>query len=290
MSALLLVAAHYRRDPRRGEIAGWLFLGLVTFGLASTSAFTRWPHHFVFPALFLVLALARALDLGGRWAGVVAGILVFVLWASLAVRWSSAVYPRDSTPGKDELLSFVREKGLDRDMFQVHSSWGTYYVAQLFGDPERMVVFVKGIPDDSRQLKEVACLARERGRRLLLISSRRWRRIQTSQVDDVLSRPAQTWRFGGWWAVAYETDGVEGCGSSVDPPAERATVGVLREDAERRPRSGLHVQLSPLWYAHPTEVIPASDPFTLRAPRVLTSPVPSRSDRAGPGHAPRQLR
>jgi hypothetical protein len=211
LSALLLVAVLSRRDPRRGEIAGWLLLGLVTFGVASTSAFTRWPHHFVFPALFLVLALARALDLSGRWMRLVAAALVLVVWASLGLRWSSAVYPRDSSPSKDELLSFVGARGLDRDTLQVHTSWGTYYVAQLFGDPERMVVFVKGISDDPRQLKEVACLARERGRRLLLISSRRWLRIQTALVDDVLGRPAQTWRFGDWWAVAYETDGVEGC-------------------------------------------------------------------------------
>jgi hypothetical protein len=235
LSALLLVMALSRRDPRRGEIAGWLLLGLFTFGLASTSAFTRWPHHFVFPALFLVLALARTLDLSGRSVRVVAAVLVVLFWASLALRWSNAVYPRDSSPGKDELLSFVRERGLDRDTLQVHASWGTYYLAQLFGDPERMVVFVKGIPDDRRQLKEVACLARERGRRLLLISSRRWLRIQTSLVDDVLGRPAQTWRFGGWWAVAYETDGVEGCGSSPTLRREPRPSPLPREAAARLP-------------------------------------------------------
>jgi hypothetical protein len=222
LGALLLGAALSRRHPRRGEIGGWLILGLVTFGLASTSAFTRWPHHFAFPALFLVLGLAQALDQSRRSVQVVVAVLVIVVWGSLALRWPGAVYPRDSTPGKDELLSFVREKGLDRDTFQVHSSWGTYYIAQLFGDPDRMVVFVKGIPDDPRQLKEVACLARERGRRLLLLSSRRWRRIQTPVVDEVLGRPAQTWRFGGWWAVAYETDGVEGCSSVDDPGTEDA--------------------------------------------------------------------
>jgi hypothetical protein len=211
LSALLLVGALSRRDAGRREIAGWLLLGLVTFGLASTSAFTRWPHHFVFPALFAVLALARAFALMGRSARVVATGLVVVVWASLGLRWSSASYPRDSSPGKDQLLSFVREKGLDRETLQVHSSWGTYYVAQLFGDPERMVVFVKGIPDDRGQLREVACLAREHGRPVLLTSSRRWPRIQTAVVDDVLGRPARTWRFGDWWAVVYETDGVEGC-------------------------------------------------------------------------------
>jgi hypothetical protein len=219
LGALILVAGLFRRDPRRGEIAGWVILGLVTFGLAVTSAFTRWPHHFVFPALFLVLALALALDVSGRPTLVVATALLVLLWASVALRWPSAAYPRDSSPAKDELLAFVRERGLDRDTLQVHASWGTYYTAQLFGDPGRMVVFVKGISDDPHQLQEIACLARERGRRLLLISSRRWPRLQTKHVDDILGRPAQTWRFGGWWAVAYETDGAEGC--SPAQPANR---------------------------------------------------------------------
>ncbi|MGD8894504.1 MAG: hypothetical protein PVJ73_00565 [Acidobacteriota bacterium] len=222
LCALILLGGLSRRGPRRAEIAGWIVLALVTFVLAATSAFTRWPHHFIFPALFLVLALALALDGSPRLARLVATALVVVLWASLALRWPSATYPRDSSPGKDELLSFVRGRGLDQNTFQVHSSWGTYYTAQLFGHPERMVVFVKGIPDDREQLQEVSCLAREHGRRLLLVSSRRWPRLQTDNVSGILGRPAQTWRFGDWWAVAYETDGVEGCSPSAGPSDESA--------------------------------------------------------------------
>jgi hypothetical protein len=217
LSVSILAAGLSRRGPRRREITGWLILGLVTFGLAATSAFTRWPHHFAFPALFLVLALALALDACGSPPRLVATALVAVLWTSLALRWPDAEYPRDSSPGKDELLAFVRERALDRDTFQVHASWGTYYIAQLFGNPRRVVVFVKGISDDPRQLQQVACLARGRGRRLLLISSRRWPRVETTHVDAILGRPDQTWRFGEWWAVAYLTSGVEGCPASPRP-------------------------------------------------------------------------
>jgi hypothetical protein len=217
LSASILAAGLSRRGPRGREVARWLLLGLVTFGLAATSAFTRWPHHFAFPALFLILALALALDASGPWTRLVAVALVAVLWTSLALRWPSAEYPRDSSPGKDELLAFVRERGLDRDVFQVHASWGTYYIAQLFGHPRRVVVFVKGISDDPRQLQQVACLSRDRDRRLLLVSSRRWPRLQTAHVDAILGRPEQTWRFGDWWAVAYETSGVEGCRTIARP-------------------------------------------------------------------------
>ena len=211
LSGLLLLAGLARARGRRREIAGWALVGLVTFALASTSAFTRWPHHFVFPVLFLVLALAVSLHVGGRAVMGAVAALVLVLWVSLALRWPGATFPRDSSPGKDELLAFVRTRGLDREMLQVHSSWGTYYIAQLFGDPERMAVFVKGIPDDPRQLREVSCLARERGRPVLLISARDWPRLQFPHVDEILGRPSRTWRFGEWWAVAYDTGDVE-CG------------------------------------------------------------------------------
>ena len=211
LSGLLLLAGLARAHERRREIAGWALVGLVTFALASTSAFTQWPHHFAFPVLFLVLALAVSLQVGGRAVIGAAAALVFVLWMSLGFRWPDATFPRDSSPGKDELLAFVRTRGLDREMLQVHSSWGTYYIAQLFGDPERMAVFVKGIPDDPRQLREVSCLARERGRPVLLISARDWSRLQSPHVDEILGRPSRTWRFGEWWAVAYDTRDVE-CG------------------------------------------------------------------------------
>jgi hypothetical protein len=213
LSGLLLLAGLARAHERRREIAGWALLGLVTFALASTSAFTQWPHHFAFPVLFLVLALAVSLQVGGRAVMGAAAALVLVLWVSLALRLPDATFPRESSPGKDELLAFVRTRGLDREMLQVHSSWGTYYIAQLFGDPERMAVFVKGIPDDPRQLREVSCLARERGRPVLLISARDWSRLQSPHVDEILGRPSRTWRFGEWWAVAYDTGDVE-CGSA----------------------------------------------------------------------------
>jgi hypothetical protein len=216
LGVVILVVALRRPGSRRREIVGWLLLGVVTFGLASTSGFTQWPHHFAFPAVFLILALAGALQDTGRpvWAAAVVGVVV--VWLSLGLRWPGAVHPRGSSPEKDALLTFVRAEGLDRETLQVHSSWGTYYMAQLFGDRDRMVVFVKGIPDDAVQLREVACLAWQHGRRVLLISARRWSRIQTPTVTEILGRPGQTWRFGGWWAVAYDADRPEGCGSVAE--------------------------------------------------------------------------
>ena len=202
--ALGVVAAGMRR-PRRGEVAAWAALAVATFGVASSSRFSQWPHHFFFPLLLLVLGLAVALDGLGRRARVAVAIAAALFWATLVVRWPAAGVPTSASFAKDEMLRTLRARGRDRDTFQVHASWGTYYIAQLFGDPDRIVVYLKGVSDDQGLLAEVCALAAERHRPLLLVSSRRWDRLQTAAVAGTLGPPDRTWRFGDWWAVEYET-------------------------------------------------------------------------------------
>ena len=171
----------------------------------ASSGYSQWPHHFAFPLLLLVFALAVGLDALPARGRLAAAAVVAVFWATLGARLPSAVYPVDSSPDKDRLLAAVREKGLDRSTLQLHSSWGTSYTAQLFGDPERMVVYARRAVEDPARLREVAALARGVGRPILLFSSRRWDRLQTPEVEAVLGRPERTWQFGSWWAVEYVT-------------------------------------------------------------------------------------
>ncbi len=204
--AMGLVAAGLR-GPRRREVAAWTALAVATFAFVSSSAYSQWPHHFFFPLLLVVLGLAAALDPLSRRGRAAVAVTVVLFWATLAARWPGATFPTDSSFAKDELLRHVREERLDRDRLQVHASWGTYYIAQLFGDPARASVFLKALPDDARQLAEVRSLAAGRGRSVLLYSSRRWERIQTGVVDEVLGPPVRTWRFGDWWAAEYDVAG-----------------------------------------------------------------------------------
>jgi hypothetical protein len=202
-----------RRRERRGERAGWVAVAALTFGLASLSEYSQWPHHFAFPLLLLVLGLALAIDgLSTRARGAIA-VLVFFFWATLAARWTAAEFPAEASPAKDDLLRLVRARGLDRETLQLHTSWGTYYIAQLFGDPDRMILYVRGATDDPVRLRQTRDLSRAVGRPLLLLSSRRWDRIQTPDVEAALGRPARTWQIGTWWAIEYdpgvETEGYE---------------------------------------------------------------------------------
>jgi hypothetical protein len=192
-----------RAAGRRRELVGWTLLAVLTFGLVAASGHSRWPHHFAFPLLLLVPALAVALDAMGPRTRVVVGALVLAFWASLAARLPTASIPVESSRDKDRLLAFVRAEGLDRRTLQVHASWGTYYIAQLFGDPRRMLVYLRAAPDDPVRLGQFRDLARDHDRSLLLISSRRWERLHTAEVEHVLGPPVRTRRFGAWWAVEY---------------------------------------------------------------------------------------
>ncbi len=201
--AVLATALGAWRSARWREVWGWTAVAGATFAIASSSRYSQWPHHFAFPLLLLVMALAVALDGLGRRGRVAAALVAVLFWTTLAVRWPAAAYPADSSFEKDAMLRFVRESGLDRTSFQVHSSWGTYYIAQLFGDPARVAVYLRALPDDPRQLAEVRELARSFGRSVLLFSSRRWERLHTKAVAEALGSPGRRWRFGDWWAVEY---------------------------------------------------------------------------------------
>jgi hypothetical protein len=213
LSAGLLGLATWRRFERRREIVAAAGLAALTFALVASSGFSQWPHHVAFALLWLVLALALALDALGARLRLVAVALVAAFWVTLAVRWPASTSPIESSKDKDALLRFVRTQGLDREALQVHSSWGTYYIAQLFGDPGRMVVYIKGVTDDPRQLQQVRDLARVRGRPLLLLSARRWARLQTPEADAILGQPYRAVRFGAWWAVEYQEQPTAGAGA-----------------------------------------------------------------------------
>jgi hypothetical protein len=201
----LLALGLWRGAGRRREMVLWSGLGALTFAFVASSGRSQWPHHFAFPLLLLVFALAIVLDAAGPRARLAVACVVVALWAGLGARLPAAVSPADSSPEKDQLLAFVRAEGLDRRTLQVHSSWGTYYIAQLFGDRRRLLAYLRAAPDDPEKLREFRDSARGLGRSLLLTSDRRWERIQTPGVARVLGAPVRAWRFGDWWAIEYDT-------------------------------------------------------------------------------------
>lgn len=198
-----LLAVMVARGARRRQALSWLVAAAATLWIVAQSAFAQWPHHGHYPMLLAVMALALAIDDAPPRArlGVAVGVAAVV--AGVLVRLPSATHPVDSGPDKDALLRFVRRSGLDARALQAHGSWGTYYVAQLFGDPARQIVYARALSDDARELEKVRDLARAASRPVLLLSSRRPERLYTDEVAAILGPPTDSWRFGAWSATLF---------------------------------------------------------------------------------------
>lgn len=203
LASLLLLWSLWR--GRGGPEAVWLGAALVTLLVMLPSARAWAAHHFVLGLVFVVLALAASLRrLGSERPALVRGVAVVVAayWLSLAARWpAAAVDPRDGF-GKDRLLAFVRASGLDRRTIQLHVSWGTYYIAHLFGDREQAVLFSRRFPEDAGMLGEARSAADARGRGVLVVT-RRLDKLRTDAMGQVLGPPKAVHDFGDWWAVEY---------------------------------------------------------------------------------------
>lgn len=200
-SALLLWGL---RRVRR-EQALWLVAALATFLVMLPSARAWAAHHFALGLVFVVLAVATSLRrLGEEWPFLLRGVAVVVAayWLSLAARYPAAtIDPRDSF-GKDRLLAFVRTNGLDRRTIQLHVSWGTYYIAHLFGDRAQAVLFSRRFPEDPEMLAYARAAADARGRSVLVVT-RRPDKLETEPMRQILGPPRTTHAFDGWWAVEY---------------------------------------------------------------------------------------
>ena len=201
-AALLLWSL--RRD-RGGPEVIWLVAGALTFVamLPSTRAWAA--HHFVLGLVFVVLGLAAALHrLRTERPFLLRGVAVIVAayWLSLAARYPAAtIDPRDNF-GKDRLLAFVRTSGLDQRTIQLHVSWGTYYIAHLFGHRDQAVIFSRRFPEDVEMLSYARAAADARGRSVLVVT-RRLDRLESEPMKQVLGPPTATHEFDGWWAVEY---------------------------------------------------------------------------------------
>ena len=96
----------------------------------------------------------------------------------------------------------MRESGLDRRTVQLLVSWGTYYIAHLFGDREQAVLFSRKFPEDPAMLAGARAAADACGRGVLVVT-RRLDRLQTEAIGEVLGPPRAVHDFGDWWAVEY---------------------------------------------------------------------------------------
>ncbi|HXB56606.1 MAG TPA: hypothetical protein VN461_17690 [Vicinamibacteria bacterium] len=191
-------------SPRRRDVLSWLAAALLTFGVTILSGRALAAHHLAFALAFLILALASALGPPGqnRIPAGAGALLVGLFWASLLWRAPGVLVDPRSNFAKDRLLAWVRESGLDRSTIQLHASWGTYYIAHLFGDPAQAVLFSRKFARDPGYLAQARELAQSQGRGILLITGEP-ERLEKDVVEGALGPPLATYRFDNWSAWEY---------------------------------------------------------------------------------------
>jgi hypothetical protein len=205
LAATLAVAAlAFAPESRRGVLSALAMAGLVF--AVTLSAGRAWaPHHAVFTLAFLALALALAAEALARTRPMIvsaAAVLAAVFWCSVVVRLPAARFSPDTNRAKDELLLTVRRDGLTARTVQVHVSWGTYYIAHLFGAKDQAVVFLdrySARPETYRRLKRAA---RDLGRTVLVIGSDEGAELGPEQIARFGAFVAER-RVGNWWAREY---------------------------------------------------------------------------------------
>lgn len=203
VGAALLGYGLLKCERRRGVLL-WLGAAALTFGVTVWSGRAGPAHHLAFSLVFVFLAMATALGPppGARGLVVGTGLALLVLAISLAWRYQAVeTHPR-SNHARDRLLTWIRATGRDRTAVQLHASWGTYYIAHLFGHPRQVVLFSKKFARDEDHLSRARAIASAERRILLLITCEP-ERMDWAVVERVLGRPAASHRFGNWLAFDY---------------------------------------------------------------------------------------
>jgi hypothetical protein len=206
--ALLLTGlACLRGTPaQRSRLLLFLAQAGVTFLVICTNGSAWAPHHLVFALLFLVMALAEAIAQLStarslRWPQA-AALVCTLYWATLLMRLPQAYIHRDTDFAKDRMVSWMLANGLDRDTVQLHSDWGTYYLAHVFGDQRALVttqlLYWHPRSEQRRDLERIRALAQRLGRDVLLVCMEATGTRNDPLVRETLGEPVQVYRFDTW--------------------------------------------------------------------------------------------
>lgn len=192
-------------SPRRHAAGAWLAAAALTFAVTASVPGVWGPHHLVFSLVFLSLAMAVGLEaLAARRPRTFAALagLVLLCWLSLVSRLPSAAADPASGFAKDRLLSALRASGLQSRTVEVHASWGTFYLAHLFGARDKLALYVPNAAHSREELERVGALARRLERGVVLVSSDP-RAADTPAAREVLGPIGGRLRFEGWTAEVH---------------------------------------------------------------------------------------
>ena len=192
--------------PRRREVAAWTALAALTFAFVSSSAYSQWPHHFFFPPAAAGAGARRSRSTRSAAAAAPPSRSVVALLGDARRRWPGATFPTESSlRRRTSCCATSARRGSTADAPGARELGHLLHRAALRRSRARVRVPASALPDDAaRSSPRCARWPRAAAGSCSSIGSRRWERIQTGVVDEVLGPPVRTWRFGDWWAAEYD--------------------------------------------------------------------------------------
>jgi hypothetical protein len=201
-----------RMHPRhRGEILfNYGLFGLALL-LVATNIYAKSMHHAVLAYPFVLLAIARALQLQRRhYLSKVLLALFLVLNGSLLFRFPSLMEEARASSSPKAYAGRLNEKlnrGYAPNSVIACVDWGIYFIQTVYG-PGSQVVLDLCAPDNAGELTQAATIARRLHRDLAVVGLRdndRVRQALRARCPDMDERP-EPGRDNPWviWQIPYE--------------------------------------------------------------------------------------
>lgn len=180
--------------------------GGIMFGTMILFRATAHPHHIMLLMPFLALGIAQLLEILSKRQQLTFSLILLITagyWVTIAFRLPYASVSSTSNRPKDILLAQIRESGIESKTVQVHSSWGTYYIANLFGDHDQAVTFAYDIENSPDRLRSIKSDAQSLHREVLIITSDRYAVTTSPNIQRILGTLHSEITVGDWSALEY---------------------------------------------------------------------------------------
>jgi hypothetical protein len=198
---VVTVVAGLRTRPSRRLLGCYL----ITLGIMAMFELSWAAHHYALAMFFSLVVLGRWLSEHRTMFGVVA-VLACLTWMTVVLQLDRVSPPPGDESavsfGKDQILRYVKEDGLEDRVVDFQDKWGVYYILLSFGSRNSLVMYEPRINGRVKPatLEYLVSVAEQTHRNLLVMTDSGEESFRASYVDH-LGEPVSRKKFG-YWTVA----------------------------------------------------------------------------------------
>jgi hypothetical protein len=178
---------------------------LITLGIMSMFELSWAAHHYALAMFFSLVVLASLLSEHRTLFGV-AVVLACISWTTVVFQLNRVTPPPGDESavsfGKDQILRYVKQDGLEDRVVDFQEKWGVYYILLSFGSRNSLVMYEPRFDGRVKPstVEYVVSVAQKTHRNLLVMTDSSEELFRSSYVDR-LGEPLTQKKFG-YWTVA----------------------------------------------------------------------------------------